>query len=71
MDVGCGSGQSTAILAPFFQRVTGIDPSAGIIKEAKLQNHNSNVDYKYVYTAYLLPFSSQMKIAPPPTPNAS
>lgn len=34
VDIGCGSGQLTALLAPHFDRVTGIDPSASQIAHA-------------------------------------
>ncbi|MBE1236560.1 methyltransferase domain-containing protein [Phaeovibrio sulfidiphilus] len=34
VDVGCGSGQLTALLAPLFDEVTGVDPSADQIAHA-------------------------------------
>ena len=35
MDLGCGSGQSTQLFFPHFQRILAIDPSANQIAEAK------------------------------------
>ena len=34
VDVGCGNGQLTHLLAPYFDRVTGLDPSADQIANA-------------------------------------
>ena len=39
VDVGCGSGQLTAVLAPHFKAVVGIDPSASQLQHAQ-QHHN-------------------------------
>ncbi|CAG0901852.1 unnamed protein product [Cyprideis torosa] len=44
-DVGCGSGQCTELLAPFFQRVVGIDPSESQLKEARMRSCATNVEY--------------------------
>lgn len=35
LDVGCGSGQSTAFLSPHFRRVVGTDISENQIREAR------------------------------------
>lgn len=35
VDLGCGTGQSTAALAPFVRRVIGIDQSTAMLKAAK------------------------------------
>ena len=45
VDVGCGSGQSTNIFQPYFQKISGFDVSAEQIKQAKLQNKFDNIDY--------------------------
>jgi len=34
LDVGCGPGNSTKDLAPYFSKVVGIDPSPAMISEA-------------------------------------
>lgn len=46
VDVGCGSGQSTVNLAPFFNRVCGIDVSEAQIEEAKTNRALPNVTYE-------------------------
>ncbi|XP_066289823.1 putative methyltransferase DDB_G0268948 [Branchiostoma lanceolatum] len=45
VDLGCGTGQTTEILAPLFQRVTGIDISATQIAQAAANSKYSNVQY--------------------------
>ncbi|CAF1236547.1 unnamed protein product [Rotaria sordida] len=45
-DIGCGSGQSTELLSPYFQKVYGYDVSENQIKEAKTKNKISNIEYK-------------------------
>lgn len=35
VDVGCGSGQSTVVLQPFFKKVFGLDVSSNQIKAAR------------------------------------
>ncbi|XP_013389806.1 putative methyltransferase DDB_G0268948 [Lingula anatina] len=46
IDVGCGSGQFTQLLAPHFKQVTGIDISANQISEAIKGNDRNNITYK-------------------------
>ncbi|GBN05361.1 Putative methyltransferase DDB_G0268948 [Araneus ventricosus] len=45
VDVGCGSGQSTVILAPYFKRVHGSDVSEAQIEQAKATRSLPNVTY--------------------------
>ncbi|XP_068099865.1 putative methyltransferase DDB_G0268948 [Hyperolius riggenbachi] len=45
VDVGCGTGQSTIILAPFFEKVLGTDISAAQIEEAKKAHGLPNVTF--------------------------
>ncbi|PNF30150.1 hypothetical protein B7P43_G01255 [Cryptotermes secundus] len=45
IDVGCGGGQSTDVLASFFQNVQGFDPSESQITEATRKNKFHNVTY--------------------------
>ncbi|KAK7013614.1 hypothetical protein SK128_012325, partial [Halocaridina rubra] len=56
-DVGCGSGQSTQILAPHFLEVTGLDISEAQISQALKSASEKNVTFK-VNGAETLPFSS-------------
>ncbi|XP_021963965.1 putative methyltransferase DDB_G0268948 isoform X2 [Folsomia candida] len=44
-DVGCGSGQSTGFLAPYFKRVVGTDISASQIEQAENKSTDKNVTY--------------------------
>lgn len=47
MDVGCGSGQSTEILSPYFRQVIGIDNSSDQLKHAQESiNKHKNVFYR-------------------------
>ncbi|GFS30999.1 methyltransferase DDB_G0268948 [Trichonephila inaurata madagascariensis] len=57
VDVGCGCGQSSVILAPFFSRVRGLDVSEAQIQEAKKHRVYSNVEYS-VQEAETLPFEN-------------
>lgn len=63
LDVGCGSGQSTHILAPHFTSVTGVDISEAQIAEAVKLNKTPAVSFR-VSGAELLPFpdSSQQLV---------
>ncbi|CAL1266726.1 unnamed protein product [Larinioides sclopetarius] len=45
VDVGCGNGQSTVILAPYFKRVHGSDVSEAQIEQAKATRSLPNVTY--------------------------
>jgi len=45
-DVGCGSGQSTTFLAPYFHKVIGTDISESMIQQATTSNKLPNVTYK-------------------------
>ena len=46
IDVGCGGGQSTEILAPFFKKVQGFDPCESQIAEATRKNKLNNISYR-------------------------
>ncbi|XP_054715792.1 putative methyltransferase DDB_G0268948 [Uloborus diversus] len=46
VDVGCGPGQSTIVLSPFFRSVLGCDVSKAQIHEANVARKASNIDYK-------------------------
>ncbi|XP_064117068.1 putative methyltransferase DDB_G0268948 isoform X1 [Macrobrachium nipponense] len=55
-DVGCGTGQSTEVLTPYFENVTGLDISAAQVSEAaKLSLSNPKICFK-VSGAEALPF---------------
>ena len=45
VDVGCGTGQNTRILAPYFDKVLGLDISETQIKIAN-ENPLENVEFK-------------------------
>ncbi|XP_023932436.1 putative methyltransferase DDB_G0268948 [Lingula anatina] len=58
IDVGCGSGQFTQLLAPHCKQVTGIDISANQISEAIKGNDRKNITYK-VGAAECFPIADQ------------
>jgi SAM-dependent methyltransferase len=43
VDIGCGNGQLTQLLAPYFSRVLGLDPSADQVANAM---PNERIDYR-------------------------
>ncbi|CAL4151196.1 unnamed protein product, partial [Meganyctiphanes norvegica] len=46
LDIGCGSGQSTQVLASHFNSVIGLDISEAQIKMAIKAETNENIQYK-------------------------
>src|SRR2546428_7310462 len=46
VDLGCGSGRFTVVLAKRFDRVVGIDISEPLIQIARLKRSQSNVEYR-------------------------
>ncbi|XP_029442084.1 putative methyltransferase DDB_G0268948 isoform X2 [Rhinatrema bivittatum] len=55
VDVGCGTGQSTQILAPHFEKVVGLDISEAQIEKAKQDLYAANISY-CLSSAEELPF---------------
>ncbi len=49
VDVGCGSGQCTNALSPYFKQVYGFDVSPAQIKEALESQHPKNVNFNVRY----------------------
>lgn len=56
LDVGCGTGHSTAALLPYAKRITGVDSSSEMLAQA--QKHAA-IDYRKAY-AEALPFRREM-----------
>ncbi|XP_034533313.1 putative methyltransferase DDB_G0268948 isoform X1 [Notolabrus celidotus] len=56
-DVGCGSGQGTILLAPFFTKVVGTDISQAQLEMAQTTSSPPNVSYRQS-PAEVLPFVS-------------
>ena len=48
VDIGCGTGQSTRPLAPYFEKVLGFDISEAQLENAKREETPDNVEYRYV-----------------------
>lgn len=46
LDLGCGTGIATREVARRFDRVIGTDPSPGMIKQAREQTKESNVEFR-------------------------
>ncbi|KAM9334040.1 putative methyltransferase [Symphorus nematophorus] len=57
VDVGCGSGQGTILLAPYFTKVVGTDISPAQLEMAQTNNNPPNVSYRQS-PAEDLPFAS-------------
>ncbi|XP_041057143.1 putative methyltransferase DDB_G0268948 isoform X1 [Carcharodon carcharias] len=53
VDIGCGSGQSTRGMAPYFEKVIGIDVSEAQIEEAKKVDGPDNVSYRWGFAEEL------------------
>ncbi|GBL91540.1 Putative methyltransferase DDB_G0268948 [Araneus ventricosus] len=58
VDVGCGSGQSTIVLSPYFETVIGLDISEAQIECAKQFNLSRNIEYKVTTKVGNLPIAS-------------
>lgn len=43
LDVGCGPGNFTLLLAPWFEQVTGVDADRDMLEEAKLQAEQAGI----------------------------
>ena len=48
VDIGCGTGQSTRPLAPYFEKVLGFDISEAQLENARKEETPDNVEYRYV-----------------------
>lgn len=46
VDIGCGSGQSTSIYAPYCKNILGLDPSHEQIQHARKTNTLKNIKYE-------------------------
>ncbi|XP_069020022.1 putative methyltransferase DDB_G0268948 [Embiotoca jacksoni] len=57
VDVGCGSGQGTILLAPYFTKVVGTDISSAQLEMAPINSSAPNVSYRQC-PAEELPFAS-------------
>ncbi|XP_077371473.1 uncharacterized protein LOC144015035 [Festucalex cinctus] len=57
VDVGCGNGSGSVLLAPFFKQVVGTDISANQLELAQANNDCQNVSYRQS-PAEELPFES-------------
>lgn len=46
LDVGCGNGQLTKVLAPLFTKIIGVDCSEEQIKKAREVTDAENIEYR-------------------------
>ena len=46
VDLGCGTGQNSRLLAPHFQEVVGIDVSKSQLEEARAVSGYPNITYR-------------------------
>lgn len=47
LDVGCGNGQCSALLSPYFKHILATDISSAQIEVANSMNHPSNLEFQY------------------------
>ncbi len=59
LDLGCGSGRWTKILAQKYDQITGIDNSLNMLKIAQEKRSAPNIVYKKVNVEELLPFADE------------
>uniref|UniRef100_A0A8C6WVM6 Si:ch211-93g23.2 n=1 Tax=Neogobius melanostomus TaxID=47308 RepID=A0A8C6WVM6_9GOBI len=57
VDVGCGSGQGTVLLAPYFDKVVGMDISPAQLQNAQANQTCPNISYRQC-PAEQLPFEN-------------
>uniref|UniRef100_A0A3B3WWS1 Methyltransferase type 11 domain-containing protein n=1 Tax=Poecilia mexicana TaxID=48701 RepID=A0A3B3WWS1_9TELE len=57
VDVGCGPGKGTVLLAPYFTRVVGTDISQAMVERALAKNNPPNISYRHC-PAEEIPFAS-------------
>ncbi|MEQ2208262.1 hypothetical protein XENOCAPTIV_010460 [Xenoophorus captivus] len=58
VDVGCGPGQGTVLLAPYFTKVVGTDISQAMVERALAKSNPPNISYRICYAVKELPFTS-------------
>ncbi|MDD2224709.1 MAG: class I SAM-dependent methyltransferase [Candidatus Shapirobacteria bacterium] len=58
LDLGCGNGYWTKLLAKKYKKVVGIDNSQNLIKIAKNKRQLSNIEYKLVEIETDFPFAN-------------
>jgi len=58
LDLGCGNGYWTKLLAKKYKKVVGIDNSQNLIKIAKSKRQLSNIEYKLVEIEADFPFTN-------------
>lgn len=49
VDLGCGTGQLSRVLAPHFQQVVGIDVSESQLEQARAVPGFPNITYRYEF----------------------
>ncbi|TJX12873.1 class I SAM-dependent methyltransferase [Tissierella creatinini] len=56
LDVGCGTGALSNVLSQVGLRVTGLDPSSGMLKQAIKRVDNKNIEFLHIIPGEKLPF---------------
>ncbi|KAI1122262.1 S-adenosyl-L-methionine-dependent methyltransferase [Nemania abortiva] len=51
VDIGCGTGQATLDLAPYFANAIGLDPSEGMIGTARASAESANLPIRFEVSA--------------------
>ncbi|KAI0432794.1 S-adenosyl-L-methionine-dependent methyltransferase [Xylaria sp. FL1042] len=67
LDIGCGHGLIARAMSPHFQRVLAIDPSAGMVKQARHMTDDAKIDFQNgraeTLSALVSPASIDMAVA--------
>lgn len=59
LDVGCGTGALSNVLSQQGLRVTGLDPSSGMLKQATKRVNNKDIEFMNIIPGEKLPFSDK------------
>lgn len=59
IDIACGTGGLTAVLAQHFTHVLALDGAANMIKEAKKIHVNSSIEFNHLNVLEGLPYANQ------------
>ena len=62
LDIGCGSGWITKIIAKNAKKIIGIDTSSSLIKIAKDENSQKNIEYKVLDAEKINQFKNKFNI---------
>lgn len=59
LDVGCGTGALSNVLSHLGLRVTGLDPSSGMLRQARKRVENKDIEFLEIIPGEKLPFQDR------------